>query len=51
MLMVIYSRCCLFAWSTSGGTLDLRAKTWVCLNKISNNKHHCAVHITRTKYK
>ena len=35
--MVIYSRFCLSVWSTLGGTLDQRAKTWVCLNEISNN--------------
>ena len=29
------------------GTLDLRAKTWVCLNEISKNKYHCAVHIPK----
>ena len=27
------------------GTLALRAKTWACLNEISQNKHNCAVHL------
>ena len=43
--MVICSRFCLSVWSTLGGTLALRAKTWVCLNETSKNKHHCAVHV------
>ena len=45
--MVIYSRCCLSVWSTLGGTLALRATDWICLNEISKNKHHCAVHVPK----
>ena len=45
--MVICSQFCLSVWSTLGGTLDLRAKTWVCLNEISKNKHRCAEHILK----
>ena len=29
---------CDFVWLY--GALALRAKTWVCLNEISKNKHH-----------
>ena len=43
--MIIWSRFCLSVWSTLGGTLALRAKTWFCLNEISKNKHHFAVYV------
>ena len=34
---------------TLGGTLALRIKTWVCLDEISENKFHCAVHLPKKK--
>ena len=27
--------------------LTLTAKSWVCLNEISQNRHHCAVHLPK----
>ena len=39
------SRFRLSVWSTLRGTLAIRAKTWVCLNEISQNKHHRAVYV------
>ena len=37
--MVICSWICLSVWSTLEDTLAVMAKTWVCLNEISQNKH------------
>ena len=37
----------LSVWGAVGGTLALRAKTWVCLNEIYQNKHYCAVHLPK----
>ena len=52
----MYFKICLVipsvSWSTLGGILALRAKTWVCLNKISKKKSIIVLYIyLRTKYK
>ena len=47
--MVYCSLLCLSVLSTLGGTLALRAQTWVSFNETSKNKHHCAVHIPKNK--
>ena len=53
MQVVICWRFCLSVSSILGGTLALRAKTWVCLNEISKKKkkrkkkHNCTVDISK----
>ena len=51
ILLAICSCFRLSIWSMLGDTLARKAKIWVCLNKISQSKHHSVVHLPKNKDK